>query len=83
MAPSPVRALVMIKAISIPFEEVFLSLRKYPAVKRAWGVTGDIDIILFVETKDTRELFDLVKKIREEPWCMSTKTSIILASYPE
>ncbi len=75
----PINAYVLLKLRPIPVNELSDALKKYPAIKSCSIVTGEIDAILYVEVEDTKELFELVKDIRDLPFILETRTSIIIS----
>lgn len=80
MAPQ-VKAYILAKIYPVPFEELFRQLSRFPEIKSAAVVTGDIDLIIACECEDTTALFRLVKALRELPFVISTKTSLILSEW--
>lgn len=75
----PINAYILLKLRPIPVDELSRELEKYPAIKTCAIVTGEIDAILYVEVNDTKELFELVKNIRDLPFVLETRTSIIIS----
>ncbi|MCR8433717.1 MAG: Lrp/AsnC ligand binding domain-containing protein [Crenarchaeota archaeon] len=79
----PLRAFVFLKVRPAPVEDLRRELKKFPEIIEGYVVTGEIDVILSVETVDTNELFQLVKKIRALPFVLDTKTSIAISAIKE
>jgi len=75
----PINAYVLLKLRPIPVDELARELQKYPSIKSCSIVTGEIDAILYVEVTDTKELFELVKSLRDLPFVLETRTSIIIS----
>jgi len=76
----PVNAYILLKLKPIPIEELEKAMQKFKEVKSCAVVTGEIDVILYVETADAHELFELVKKLRDLPFVIETRTSIIIST---
>ena len=74
-----ISAYVLLKLRPIPVDELSRELKKYPTIKSCAIVTGEIDAILYVEVEDTKELFELVKSLRDLPFVLETRTSIIIS----
>ncbi len=75
----PIMAYILLKLRPIPVDELARELKRYESIKSCAIVTGEIDAILYVEVKDTKELFDLVKNLRDLPFVLETRTSIIIS----
>ena len=75
----PIAAYVLLKLKPIPVEELEKTMKNFKEIKSCAFVTGEIDVILYVETADAHELFELVRKLRNLPFVIETRTSIIIS----
>ncbi len=75
----PIAAYILLKLKPIPIEELEKNMQKFKEIKSCSVVTGEIDVILYAETTDAHELFELVRKLRDLPFVIETRTSIIIS----
>jgi len=79
----PLRAYIFLKVRPAPVDDLRRELGKFPEIIEGHVVTGEVDVVLSVETADTNELFQLVKKLRTLPFVLDTKTSIAISVIKE
>ena len=67
-------------AITDSFMQAVEQGTKYQLINPRTGeVTGEVDAILFIEVEDTQELFEVAKKLRDIPFVLDTRTSIVIS----
>ncbi|MEM0440279.1 MAG: Lrp/AsnC ligand binding domain-containing protein [Candidatus Caldarchaeum sp.] len=82
MTAPAVRAIIHIFAESNSIEKVAKQVSKLPEVVDVYEVTGEFDLILFVNTKDINAFRDFLKnKILTVEGIKSTVTSIVLYTH--
>ncbi|MGQ4891231.1 MAG: Lrp/AsnC family transcriptional regulator [Candidatus Njordarchaeia archaeon] len=74
-----IQAYILLKIRPVSVEELRNELSKIPEIKSCSLVTGEIDAILEVEVEDTQRLFEVARKLRDIPYVMETRTSIIIS----
>ena len=74
-----VRAMIEI-GVDVNVETVGLTgeFAEWEAVDFVWQVSGEADIVLVVDTADTKQLNDLITRARDLEEVVSTKTRLIL-----
>lgn len=74
-----VRAMIEI-GVDVNVETVGLTgeFAEWEAVDFVWQVSGEADIVLVVDTTDTKQLNDLITRARDLEEVVSTKTRLIL-----
>ncbi len=63
------------------YEEYIVRLRAFPEVKRCSGISGDTDILLYIEAENMDRLIDLRKAIEQFPKMVRVKTHIIMKEW--
>ncbi len=77
-----VEAFVFIKVEPNKIDKVGMSVKKLSNVKDAYAVTGEYDIIAYVEAKDFGELSRVIREqILSIPGINKTNTSVIIEKY--
>jgi len=79
----PLRAYIFLKVRPAPVEDLRRELGQIEEIIEGYVVTGEVDVVLSVETADTNELFQLVRKLRALPFVLDTKTSIAISIIKE
>ncbi len=74
-----IQAYILLKIRPVSVEELKKELNEIPEIKSCALVTGEIDAILEVEVEDTQRLFEVARKLRDIPYVMETRTSIIIS----
>ena len=73
------KAYVLLEVPALRSGGVAKLLRRMPAVKVAWALYGDVDIIAEVEVSDSHELDQLVmKEMQDVREVQSTRTYIVV-----
>ncbi|MCD6491380.1 MAG: Lrp/AsnC family transcriptional regulator [Candidatus Njordarchaeia archaeon] len=75
----PITAYVLLKLRPAPIEQLKKEIDKIQQIKDCSIVTGEVDAILFIEVEDTQELFEVAKKLRDIPFVLDTRTSIVIS----
>jgi len=75
----PIEAYILVKLRAAPLENITERFKKFEEIVECSMVTGEIDIIIKAVVKETKDLFELVKKIRDVPEVLSTMTSIVIS----
>ena len=79
-----VSALISIVSDSSKFyEKVINQANKTPEVVRCFSTTGDGSHVLLIQTKNTKSLEALLRKIQSWPGVIRTNTQLILSSYKD
>ncbi|MED5476212.1 MAG: Lrp/AsnC family transcriptional regulator [Candidatus Neomarinimicrobiota bacterium] len=65
------------------YEKVIFEANKMPEVVRCFTTTGEGSHILLVQTKNTKSLETLLRKIQSWPGVIRTNTQLILSSYKD
>jgi len=77
-----VEAFVFIKVEPNRIDKVGMSVKKLTNVKDAYAVTGEYDIIAYVEARDFGELSRVIREqILSIPGINKTNTSVIIEKY--
>jgi len=73
-----VRAYLFITAKKAEERQVADTIGELPTVKAAHIITGDIDVIAFVESPDLSGVWDTVTQVQAVPGVMRTTTSLVV-----
>ena len=73
-----VRAYLFITAQKAEERQVADTIGEFPTVKAAHVITGDIDVIAFVESPDLSGVWDTVSQVQAVPGVMRTTTSLVV-----
>ncbi len=73
-----VRAYLFITARKAEERQVADTIGEFPTVKAAHIITGDIDVIAFVESPDLSGVWDTVTQVQAVPGVMRTTTSLVV-----
>ena len=73
-----VRAYVFITAHKAEERQVADTIGEFPTVKAAHVITGNIDVIAFIEAADLAALWDTVNQIQTIPGVTRTTTSVVV-----
>ena len=73
-----VRAYLFITAKKAEERQVADTIGEFPTVKVAHIITGDIDVIAFVESPDLSGVWDTVTQVQAVPGVMRTTTSLVV-----
>ena len=73
-----VRAYVFITARKAEERQVADAIGEFPTVKAAHVITGNIDVIAFIESADLAALWDTVNQIQAIPGVTRTTTSVVV-----
>ena len=73
-----VRAYVFITARKAEERQVADAIGEFPTVKSAHVITGNIDVIAFIEATDLAALWDTVNQIQAIPGVTRTTTSVVV-----
>ncbi|MFB6134022.1 MAG: Lrp/AsnC family transcriptional regulator [Halanaeroarchaeum sp.] len=65
-------------AVDVDTAEVGDRMTDWDEVDFVWQVSGEEDIVIVVDAKDTQRVNDLITKAREQEEVVSTKTRLIL-----
>lgn len=77
-----VSGLVLVKVgAAHPVPDVCKRMRQIPGVKRAYEVTGDFDIVVFIHGSDIKSMNAVVDRMRAIPNVAYTDTRIVLKSW--
>ncbi len=74
-----IQAYILLKIRPVSVEELKSEIDSIPEIKSCALVTGEIDAILEVEVDDTQKLFEVARKLRDIPYVMETRTSIVIS----
>lgn len=81
-AGSNVKALIEIRIeTNVNTASVSQQIQKWDGVERVLEVTGEHDIVVFVDVGSTSELNDIVERIRQFKEVQSTRSRLILREY--
>ncbi len=81
-AGSNVKALIEIRIeTNVNTASVSQQIQKWDGVERVLEVTGEHDIVVFVDVASTSELNDIVERIRQFKEVQSTRSRLILREY--
>jgi DNA-binding Lrp family transcriptional regulator len=81
-AGSNVKALIEIRIeTNVVTAAVSQQIQKWDGVERVLEVTGEHDIVVFVDVASTAELNDIVERIRQFKEVQSTRSRLILREY--
>jgi DNA-binding Lrp family transcriptional regulator len=81
-AGSNVKALIEIRIeTNVNTASVSQQIQKWDGVERVLEVTGEHDIVVFVDVASTSELNDIVERIRQFKEVQSTRSRLILRQY--
>jgi len=81
-AGSNVKALIEIRIeTNVNTASVSQQIQKWDGVERVLEVTGENDIVVFVDVASTSELNDIVERIRQFKEVQSTRSRLILRQY--
>lgn len=81
-AGSNVKALIEIRIeTNVTTAHVSQQIQKWDGVERVLEVTGEHDIVVFVDVASTSELNDIVERIRQFKEVQSTRSRLILREY--
>lgn len=81
-AGSNVKALIEIRIeTNVNTASVSQQIQKWDGVERVLEVTGEHDIVVFVDVASTSELNDIVERIRQFREVQSTRSRLILREY--
>lgn len=56
------------------------ALERYPEVLAASTVTGDVDVVVHVRTRDMAHLEQVVERLNAEPFVQRTRSTIVLST---
>jgi len=73
-----VRAYIFITARKAEERQVADTIGEFPTVKSAHVITGNIDVIAFIEAIDLSALWDTVNQIQAVPGVTRTTTSVVV-----
>ena len=73
-----VRAYLFITAQKAEERQVVDTIENFPTVKAAHVITGDIDVIAFVEAPDLSGVWDTVSRIQAVSGVTRTTTSLVV-----
>ena len=73
-----IAAYILIKTDTGETTNVLKHLKKLPNLKEIHMVTGEYEIIAFLETENLKELGDVVSNIHELVGVISTFTSVVI-----
>ena len=73
-----VHAYVFITARKAEERQVADTIEGFPTVKTAHVITGNVDVIAFVEAVDLGALWDTVNQIQAVPGVTRTTTSVVV-----
>ena len=73
-----VRAYLFITAKKAEERQVADTMGEFPTVKAAHVITGDIDVIAFIESPDLIGVWDTVSQVQAVPGVMRTTTSLVV-----
>lgn len=74
-----IRAVVAVKTKSgASSARVAAAVRKVPDVSSVFEVTGDVDLLAFIDAGDTRALNRAIERIRKNGWVVGTESMTIL-----
>lgn len=81
-AGSNVKALIEISLeTNVVMAAVSQQIQKWDGVERVLEVTGEHDIVVFVDVANTAELNDIIERIRQFKEVESTRSRLILREY--
>ncbi|HWG90405.1 MAG TPA: Lrp/AsnC family transcriptional regulator [Candidatus Thermoplasmatota archaeon] len=81
-AGSNVKAMIEIRIeTNVNMSTVSSEIAKWDGVERVWEVTGEQDIVVFVDVESTLALNDIVERIRQFKETQSTRSRLILREY--
>lgn len=81
-AGSNVKALIEIRIeTNVNTASVSQQIQRWDGVERVLEVTGEHDIVVFVDVASTGELNDIVERIRQFKEVQSTRSRLILREY--
>lgn len=81
-AGSNVKALIEIRIeTNVNTASVSQQIQRWDGVERVLEVTGEHDIVVFVDVASTSELNDIVERIRQFKEVQSTRSRLILREY--
>jgi DNA-binding Lrp family transcriptional regulator len=73
-----VRAYVFITTRKAEERQVADTIREFPTVKAAHVITGNIDVVAFIEAVDLGALWETVNQIQAVPGATRTTTSVVV-----
>jgi DNA-binding Lrp family transcriptional regulator len=73
-----VRAYIFITARKAEEREVADTIVEFPTVRAAHVITGDIDVIAFVEAQDLSAVWETVSRVQAIPGVTRTTTSLVV-----
>ena len=65
------------------YEKVIIEANNTPEVVRCFSTTGDGSHVLLIQTKNTKSLEILLRKVQSWPGVIRTNTQLILSSYKD
>jgi len=77
-----VHAYVFITAQKAEERQVADILGEFPTVKAAHVITGNIDVVAFIESPDLSGVWDTVSQIQAVPGVTRTTTSLVVEGSP-
>ena len=73
-----VRAYVFITSRKAEERQVADTIEEFPTVKAAHVITGNIDVVAFIEASDLAALWETVNQIHAVPGVTRTTTSVVV-----
>lgn len=73
-----VHAYVFITTRKAEERQVSDTIGEFPTVKAAHVITGNIDVVAFIEATDLAGLWDTVNQVQAVPGVMRTTTSVVV-----
>ena len=77
-----VHAYLFITAQKAQERQVADAIGEFQAVRAAHVITGDIDVVAFIEAPDLSGVWDTVSQIQAVPGVTRTTTSLVVEPYP-
>lgn len=73
-----VHAYLFITAQKAEERQVAETIGEFPTVKAAHVITGDVDVVAFIEAPDLSAVWDTVSRVQAVPGVMRTTTSLVV-----
>lgn len=73
-----VHAYLFITAQKAEERQVAETIGEFPTVKAAHVITGDIDVVAFIEAPDLSAVWDTVSRVQSVAGVMRTTTSLVV-----
>lgn len=73
-----VHAYVFITTRKAEERQVADTIREFPTVKAAHVITGNIDVVAFIQAGDLGALWETVARVQAIPGVMRTTTSVVV-----